>query len=462
MNFGTSSLSQSNSLSLAFSGVAFGGYAQAPAGAWQASQGSSLVQVMGVLQSLIQVCQGLQQGWAGALGGSAGHQQGFAGQNSGSQFAGSGSAAGMNAGAGAFAGYGSGAGAFAGYGSGAGAYAGYGSGAGAYAGYGSGAGASAGYGSGASAGGYAGAFAANLDFGYQQLPGQSQKMWDVWFDSKEGQKTVQRSPLVLDLNKNGQADITGKNITGDGKIDGPTTMFDLDPNSTSYEFKSQQRRPGSGAPATDGGHWVDADGKAAKKGPPSGTQAKFNGYKYLDRNGQVFGEMKDGLYNYGKQEKREVTEWLAKGGGDGFLVADLNGDGEINSAVELFGTEGTDGGKYKNGYEKLSALYDKNHDGQVTGAELQGLQVWADANADGKVQQGELQSLQQHEITNLNVGNYDSATMEGGYTTGGGVAPYFNFNALLSLAAMNQTSFPVSNPYFPQNPQALPAMFGYF
>ncbi|MFN8613108.1 MAG: hypothetical protein U0931_36560 [Vulcanimicrobiota bacterium] len=306
------------------------------------------------------------------------------------------------------------------------------------------------------AGGYANL---NLDFGYQQLPGESQKMWDVWFDSKEGQKTVQRSPLVLDLNKNGRADITGKNITGDGKIDGPT-LFDLDPNSVSYEFKSEQRRPGSGAPAADGGHWVDTQGNAVKNGPPKGKQPKFNGFKYLDNSGSVVGEMKDGLYNYGKQEKREATEWLAKDGGDGFLVADLNGDGQINSAVELFGTSGSDGAKYQNGYEKLAALYDKNHDGRVDGAELNGLQVWADANADGQVQQGELQSLQQHNISSLNVGDYNAASMESSYTVGGQLAPYLNLNAQLGLFGYGQQTYFSPNPYFRGYPEARPGAYG--
>lgn len=297
-----------------------------------------------------------------------------------------------------------------------------------------------------------------LNFGYQHLPGESVKMWDVWFDSKQGQNTVQRSPLVLDLNKNGKADITGKNITGDGKIDGPTTLFDLDPNSVSYEFKSQQRRPGSGAPAAEGGHWVDGQGNRVTKGPPKGTQKGFNGYKYLDKDGNVVGEMRDGLYNYGKQEKREATEWLAKNGGDGFLAADLNGDGQINSAVELFGTEGTNGQKYQNGYEKLAALYDKNHDGQVNGNELQGLQIWADSNADGQVQQGEMRSLAQYDITSLNVGQYDRTSMEGSLEQGGREVPYLNF--ALALAGGMQIPVNVPNGFFANNPFALPPRIG--
>ena len=315
--------------------------------------------------------------------------------------------------------------------------------------------------------GYGGYLNAQLQWGYQQLPGETQKMWDVWFDSKDGQKTVQRSPIVLDLNKNGKADITGKNILGDGKIDGPTTMFDLDPNNVSYELKSQQRRPGSGAPSVKGGYWVDTQGNKVKSGPPKGTQKKFDGYKYLDAQGNVVGEMKDdGLYHYGKAEKREITEWLAKDGGDGFLVADLNGDGEINSAVELFGTEGANGEKYKNGYEKLAALYDKNRDGKVTGDELQGLQIWVDSNADGKVQEGELQSLQQHNITSFDVGNYNGETMEGSYTVGGQTVPYFNFNANFGFFNYGAPYYPQPYyspaPYFPSTPVSQPAPTGYW
>lgn len=262
-------------------------------------------------------------------------------------------------------------------------------------------------------------------FGQLELPGQQNKMWDVWFDSKDGQKTVQRSPIVLDLNGNGQADITGKNILGDGRIDGPTTMFDLDPDNVSYEFKSQQRRPGSGAPDVKGGYWVNDKGERVKKGPPKGTQKKYDGWKYMDAKGNVVGEMKDdGLYHYGKQEKREQTEWLKKNGGDAFLVSDYNKDGQINDATELFGTEGPKGQKYKNGYEKLAALHDANKDGKISGKELESLKVWKDTNADGKVQDGELQSLAQHGITSFDVANYNGKTMEGSYKTNEATVPF--------------------------------------
>ena len=281
-------------------------------------------------------------------------------------------------------------------------------------------------------GSFGGGFGAGAAvFGQLELPGQQNKMWDVWFDSKDGQKTVQRSPIVLDLNGNGQADITGKNVLGDGRIDGPTTMFDLDPNKVSYEFKSQQRRPGSGAPDVKGGYWVNDKGERVKQGPPKGTQKKFDGWKYMDPKGNVVGEMKnDGLYHYGKQEKREQTEWLKKNGGDGFLVSDYNKDGQINDATELFGTEGPNGKKYKNGYEKLAALHDTNKDGKISGKELENLKVWKDSNADGKVQDGELQSLAKHGVTSFDVSKYDAKTMEGSYGTNEQTIPFMAMAAV--------------------------------
>ncbi len=264
---------------------------------------------------------------------------------------------------------------------------------------------------------------------------QTHKMWDVWFDTEQGQETVRESPIVLDLNGNGKADITGKNILGDGKIDGPTTMFDMNPDSVSYQHCSSRRRPGDGAPAVEGGYWVDAEGKKADKAPPIGIKKNFAGWKYMDANGKVAGEMKsDGLYHYGAQEKREKTEWLAKNGGDGFLVADYNKDGQINDATELFGTEGPNGQKFKNGYEKLAALHDTNKDGKISGKELEGLQIWKDSNADGVVQKGELLSLASQGITSFDVRNYNGETMEGSYktttaraNTGSRPLPYMSF-----------------------------------
>ena len=212
---------------------------------------------------------------------------------------------------------------------------------------------------------------------------------------------------MLDLNNNGKPDITGKNVTGNGKIDGATTNFDIDPSRDSYQYKSLQRRPGRGAPAAKGAKWVKTD----------------DGRKlYVDKNGETIGELKKTgkggreEYHYGKKEPKEKTEWLAKNGGDGLLVWDVNNDGQITSSKELFSEFDTEGNKkFANGYEKLAHYFDKNKDGKVEGDELKGLQIWKDTNADGKVDKGEMEQLSQHNIQSLDVKGYDKKTMEGGF-----------------------------------------------
>ena len=244
---------------------------------------------------------------------------------------------------------------------------------------------------------------------------QVHKMWDVWFDTAEAQRTTQ-TPLVLDLNGDGKLGITGKNILGDGKLDGSPVLFDINPNEISFEFKSDHNRPGAGLPVEPGGYWVNELGQPADEAPPAGIQKGHAGWKYLDAGGQLVGQIKgDGLYHYGSQEPREQTEWLAAGGGDGFLVSDDNGDGQINDATELFGSYGRNGEKYGDGFQKLAALYDSNGDGVLSGDELTGLQVWKDDNANGVVDSGELLSLASLGVASINL-SYDKDTMEGSYT----------------------------------------------
>lgn len=92
-------------------------------------------------------------------------------------------------------------------------------------------------------------------------------------------------------------------------------------------------------------------------------------------------------------------QWVRVNGDEGFLVADLNGNGRVDDGSELFG-EGTTliltGEKARNGYIAL-AQYDTlefggNDDGLISNADTiwPKLRIWIDANADGKTQRGEL------------------------------------------------------------------------
>jgi hypothetical protein len=89
----------------------------------------------------------------------------------------------------------------------------------------------------------------------------------------------------------------------------------------------------------------------------------------------------------------EMCEWV--GPNDGLLIAGYEG-GEMN-ATYLFGNEG---GKYRDGFEKLSLL-DKNNDKKITGDELATLSVWQDKNGNAKVDDGEIESVTSLGITEI-------------------------------------------------------------
>jgi len=89
-----------------------------------------------------------------------------------------------------------------------------------------------------------------------------------------------------------------------------------------------------------------------------------------------------------------ATEWV--GPNDGLLVRPHE-DGSVDGSC-LFGSNRG----YNDGFEALSGL-DADNNGQVEGAELQGLMVWQDSNSNAVVDGGELLTLDGLGITALNV-----------------------------------------------------------
>jgi hypothetical protein len=81
------------------------------------------------------------------------------------------------------------------------------------------------------------------------------------------------------------------------------------------------------------------------------------------------------------------------------LVWDPAHTGKITDGRQLFGSR-TWFVFFRNGYEALSTL-DDNHDGKLTGPELQGIAVWQDKNANGISDPGEVITLQQAAITTI-------------------------------------------------------------
>ncbi|MBX3167304.1 MAG: hypothetical protein KF760_07825 [Candidatus Eremiobacteraeota bacterium] len=128
----------------------------------------------------------------------------------------------------------------------------------------------------------------------------------------------------------------------------------------------------------------------------------LNGDNQLDVTGKDGKKIDFNLFGNGTPVK---TEWLKAGAQDGLLVSDFNGDGQIDSGRELMRTTGVNGeqGQYKGGWDKLSQLFDQNHDGKVAGSEIEKLQVWVDKDGDGKSEDGELHSLTELGITQIDV-----------------------------------------------------------
>ncbi|MEX0867408.1 MAG: hypothetical protein WD030_08610 [Pirellulales bacterium] len=85
-----------------------------------------------------------------------------------------------------------------------------------------------------------------------------------------------------------------------------------------------------------------------------------------------------------------------------WLVYDAQGDGQITSATQLFGSA-TFMLFWENGYDALSTL-DDNGDGRLAGAELGRLALWHDANANGVSEPGEVRPLSEYGIKSLDCG----------------------------------------------------------
>jgi hypothetical protein len=93
--------------------------------------------------------------------------------------------------------------------------------------------------------------------------------------------------------------------------------------------------------------------------------------------------------------KRKYQQWISPKAA--WLVLDSDGRGFIDSGLKLIG-QSSFWIFWNNGYEVLKAL-DDNHDGKLTGAELNGIALWQDLNCNGISEKNEVRSLVQYGIT---------------------------------------------------------------
>jgi tetratricopeptide (TPR) repeat protein len=84
-----------------------------------------------------------------------------------------------------------------------------------------------------------------------------------------------------------------------------------------------------------------------------------------------------------------------------WLVHDPKHTGKINSALQMFGGV-TFWLFWETGFDAMAAL-DDNHDGMLSGKELDGLALWHDANGNGVCDSGEVKPLAEYGVVSLSV-----------------------------------------------------------
>ncbi len=171
--------------------------------------------------------------------------------------------------------------------------------------------------------------------------GEKMAAVDVWFDTEDAQQTQRvdligsrpppptrrrRDPIIFDLDRDGEIGMGGKNIEGDGSLDGDTVLFDMAPGRSSWAFVSSTDVPGEDAPRLRNGYVIYENGDKQSIGstgvwrPPTDSRGRFQHprAKLYNANNQWVMEwvrQDDDGYDlfWGSREDKELTVWLKKG-----------------------------------------------------------------------------------------------------------------------------------------------------
>ncbi|HCH61361.1 MAG TPA: hypothetical protein DFR83_01055, partial [Deltaproteobacteria bacterium] len=266
-----------------------------------------------------------------------------------------------------------------------------------------------------------------------EVAGIPMKTWEVFFDNEDAQTSERvdlvgtrraaeeavrqaSDPLIFDLDMDGLLGTATGESLANGQLDGETVHFDIDPERSSWGFVSSSDVPGLDAPAVPNGRVVYQNGDTENIGSDGRWEPQTSGGGWAHQRAEIYSAgnewvaewvaVGDDEYDYfwGNRMDVEVTEWLQKGTGDGFLVWDHNGNGVIDDNTEMMSEYDVDGNfAFANGYEKLRHYFDKDEDGMIKGAELNGLLFWVDSNADAQTDAGELVPLSDYGITEIEI-----------------------------------------------------------
>ncbi|NRA62389.1 MAG: hypothetical protein HRU25_16110, partial [Psychrobium sp.] len=119
-------------------------------------------------------------------------------------------------------------------------------------------------------------------------------------------------------------------------------------------------------------------------------------------------------FDFDGDGNKEIAGWVDPN--DGFLVRDINNDGNIE-AHELFGdqTSLNGGGNAANGFAALKDMdSDDNNVIDSADSNFSQLQIWQDSNSNGEVDAGELKSLASLNITSINVTGSGTPVIDNG------------------------------------------------
>ena len=245
------------------------------------------------------------------------------------------------------------------------------------------------------------------------------------FDGDVDNKTDDTTPDINGLTENDAQSVkiftvvggvyteVGSDTVSAGKFD--ATLTTLAPGGHTLAVRSYDS---SGTLISTKTIDVSIQGVATGSGGPGVVLPSLGTPIILDLDGdgvETISKANGTLFDIDADGDLDATGWV--GGDDALLVRDINNDGVISNASELFGEEmiKADGTKASDGYDALRE-YDSNADGVINADDenFDQLKIWQDSNEDGITDAGELKTLSEAGIVEINTSTIASTETQFG------------------------------------------------